>query len=82
MIGQGIGLRWLIPLALDVLDVDPHAGGDFFPGDLLSNVLRAPKTSWEYDSESRGRVQRILDRLGDRPKELSDAIAVFRASTV
>lgn len=82
MIGQGIGLRWLIPLALDVLEVEPLAEGDFFRGDLLSNVLRAPKTSWEYGSELRRRVQRIVDRLGDPPKELSGAITVFRANTV
>lgn len=40
MIGQGIGLRWLVPLALEVLEKDPLAAGDFYSGDLLAAVLR------------------------------------------
>lgn len=41
MIGQQIGLKYLIPLAIERLRVDPLAEGDFFRGDLLQNVLRA-----------------------------------------
>ena len=38
MIGQQIGLDYLIPLALEVLTFDLFAAGDFFDGDLLKNV--------------------------------------------
>ncbi len=41
MIGQQIGLEYLIPLAIERLRDDPLAEGDFCPGDLLQNVLRA-----------------------------------------
>jgi contact-dependent growth inhibition (CDI) system CdiI-like immunity protein len=40
MIGQQIGLQWLIPLALDVLEREPLTEGDFYPGDLLASILR------------------------------------------
>ena len=39
MIGQQIGLNYLIPLALETLTEDLYAEGDFFEGDLLKNVL-------------------------------------------
>jgi hypothetical protein len=39
MIGQGFGLPYLIPLAIEKLKEDIFAEGDLYPGDLLSNVL-------------------------------------------
>jgi hypothetical protein len=46
MIGQGISLEVLIPQALEVLKQDPFAEGDYFPGDLLNNVLQVDASSW------------------------------------
>ncbi|CAN5524523.1 hypothetical protein BH09BAC4_BH09BAC4_42620 [soil metagenome] len=46
MIGQGICLDWLMPLALDKLKDNIFAEGDFYPGDLLVNVLGIDKTYW------------------------------------
>lgn len=42
LIGQGIGLSFLVPRALKVLNDDPLACGMHYPGDLLASVLRAP----------------------------------------
>jgi len=39
MIGQKIGLEHLLPLAIAVLEREPLAEGDFYPGDLLTNVI-------------------------------------------
>src|SRR5258708_12391384 len=39
MIGQNIGLEYLVPLAIERLQRDPFAAGDFYPVDLLVNVL-------------------------------------------
>ena len=75
-------LPWLMPLALGILEVDPVSEGDCYPGDLLASVLRAQRTFWEYDPELRGRVQRILEGLDELPKQLNDAIALFRTNTV
>lgn len=49
MIGQGIGLTYLIPLALEVLTKDLFAEGDFFEGDLLKNVLRIDTVFWDMN---------------------------------
>ena len=35
LIGQRVGLRYLIPLALEVLSRDPFIDASYFPGDLL-----------------------------------------------
>ena len=40
MIGQNIGLKYLVPRALEVLRKNPLAAGDFYEGDLLSAVIR------------------------------------------
>ncbi len=40
MIGQEIGLPYLLPMALEALVADPLVEGDYFPGDLLLTVLR------------------------------------------
>jgi hypothetical protein len=40
MIGQNIGLPYLIPHAISVLKNEPLAEGDYYPGDLLENVVR------------------------------------------
>jgi len=46
MLGQQIGVRHLLPLALRALSADPLAEGDFFPGDLLVVVSRLPADAW------------------------------------
>jgi hypothetical protein len=46
MVGQHIGLTWLIPLALDKLKVDILAEGDFYEGDLLVSVLKTSPSYW------------------------------------
>ena len=46
MIGQQIGLPYLIPLALELLRDDPFTAGDLYDGDLLATVLRADSRFW------------------------------------
>ena len=72
LIGQGIGLRWLVPLALAALEEDPLVEADYYPGDLLLNVLRADVRA--SGDESRRRVEACLvaaaARLGDEDAAL------------
>src|SRR5262245_5178085 len=37
VIGQKIGLPWLVPLALNHLEKHPFAAGDYYRGDLLKH---------------------------------------------
>ena len=46
MIEQNCSLRYLIPLAIEHLQVDIFVEGDYYPGDLLNNVLSVDKGFW------------------------------------
>lgn len=46
MIGQEIGLNFLIPLALETLTNELFAEGDYYEGDLLKNVLEINTEFW------------------------------------
>jgi hypothetical protein len=81
LIGQGIGLPWLVPLALETLEVDPLAEGDCYPGDLLASVLGVPAEFWLHEWKWRDRIRAILDTLGRVPGELTEAVAAFRQRT-
>jgi hypothetical protein len=61
MIGQNIGLPWLLPLAIDRLEEDPWASGAHYPGDLLTMTVRA-KFSWITQPDLRERLRAVIAR--------------------
>lgn len=78
MIGQGIGLPHLLPLALDVLEQDPWAEGDYYPGDLLAGVLRVERDFWEQAPQVWARLRSLVARLEDISQDMQESIAAFR----
>jgi len=52
MIGQDIGLNFLIPLALEELKQNILAEGDFYEGDLLKSVLTSEIDYWKREKEN------------------------------
>ncbi len=46
MIGQQIGLLYLIPLAIETLELDIFAEGHLYYGDLLESVLKVNHDFW------------------------------------
>lgn len=46
MIGQNIGLQYLIPQAFNLLENNVLIEGDYYEGDLLASVLMAPSDFW------------------------------------
>ncbi|MFF5079446.1 contact-dependent growth inhibition system immunity protein [Actinoplanes sp. NPDC000266] len=81
LIGQKEGLETLVPLALDELERDPLAEGDFYPGDLLAAVVRAPHSYWERHTDQAARlraVARAVD-LEELDEATRNAIGAFRA---
>jgi len=62
MIGQQIGLPYLIPLALELLRKDPFTAGDFYQGDLLAAVLRADSSFWVASPALRAEAGRIAQQ--------------------
>jgi CDI immunity proteins len=59
MIGQNIGLQYLVPLAIEQLRRHPLAQGDFYPGDLLKMVLGADAKFWQNHPEWHKEVEEI-----------------------
>lgn len=47
MIGQEIGIHFLMPLAIETLTKDLFAEGDLYEGDLLKAVLEIESTFWD-----------------------------------
>ncbi|MFG1775829.1 contact-dependent growth inhibition system immunity protein [Micromonospora sp. NPDC049051] len=90
MLGQQIGVSALLPLAVEVLLRDPLAEGDYYPGDLLINVLRLPDAAWSNLRAERKRLAATLTQLmanapfstpdlrpRDPNRQLRDAMARF-----
>ena len=61
VIGQHIGLPWLVPIALEHLEKDAFVSGDFYPGDLLKNVATIPKDFWASRRDLRDRAKRVVE---------------------
>jgi hypothetical protein len=62
MIGQNIGLPHLMPIAVNVLNKQPLAEGDFYPGDLLANVVRADPEFFASNAAIANQVAAICER--------------------
>jgi hypothetical protein len=69
MIGQKIGLPYLVPLAVAILEREPLVEGNYYPGDLLANVIGA--VEWlQSNPEWLARVIRVTERaLADLEEE-------------
>jgi hypothetical protein len=74
MIGQEFGLSYLIPLALEYLKKDIFIEGDFFPGDLLKNVLTINITFWKENKN-------LWIELNDLIKERKDDLISYKIPT-
>ena len=77
MIGQSIGLEFLIPLAIEVLEQNPFAEGDYYPGDLLSMVMQVEPNFWRTHQDLYWSVSEIVAGLSTIMKNLTDAIHRF-----
>jgi len=80
MIGQGIGLPHLVPRALNLLEREPLAEGDCYPGDLLISLVR-PSLLVATLPGALGRltvvVKQALLLIGDENEELRRELRDF-----
>jgi hypothetical protein len=84
LIGQGFSLTWLLPLAVELLEREPLIEGDYFPGDLLLNVLRVEERFWEERADLEGRLTVLCRRfsavphgLNEVPEEVGEALKAY-----
>jgi hypothetical protein len=78
MIGQNISLEYLVPLAIERLQHDPFAAGDFYPGDLLGSVLKVKFSFWKQRPDLRQAVEAIVALIPDFPDILDKELSVFQ----
>lgn len=67
MIGQEIGLDYLIPFAIEKLSIDLFAEGDMYEGDLLKSVLNIDTDFWKSNKIY---WQQINELISPRREEL------------
>jgi hypothetical protein len=74
MLGQQVGVSVLLPLAVDALVRNPLAEGEYYPGDLLSAVLRLPRAAWSDLGSERQRLAAVLAALVTSPDRVDDEV--------
>ncbi|MGX1488242.1 hypothetical protein RKD41_000501 [Streptomyces tendae] len=79
LIGQDVGLAYLLPLAMEVLRDTPLAEGDMYEGDLLAAVLTRSAEVWRDFPELRCEVREIVSELADVPPALKREVEEFLA---
>lgn len=62
MISQNIGLKYLIPLALETLKENILAEGDFYEGDLLKSVLTSDREFWNKETDLFNELELIISK--------------------
>lgn len=65
LLSQQVGVEVLIPRTLRLLAADPLLEGDYYPGDVLVALMKAPAEYWSAHPDQLGKVNEILERVGD-----------------
>lgn len=79
LIRQSIGLDYVVPLALEKLEVNPLLKSKRTEGDLLSAVLCADALVWKRNPEYRKRVTQLWSKVSVRlvVKQTPEVRALF-----
>jgi hypothetical protein len=71
MIGQNIGLLYLIPIAIERLEMNPLSQGDYYAGDLLEVVLKSQPEFWRQNPVLKKKIEDIvLNTINDLQSKL------------
>ena len=79
MIGQQIGLSYLVPLAIEKLKEDILSEGDYYPGDLLKSVLNIEIDFWKENKPLWGMIDSIVELNKQEIEEASISIELFKS---
>ena len=60
LIGQKIGLKYLLPAAVDILKNEPLIDVTYFEGDFLLTLLRLEISDWAYNQNELKEFIRII----------------------
>ncbi|MDQ1009871.1 hypothetical protein QFZ82_004356 [Streptomyces sp. V4I23] len=83
MIGQEVGLPWLMPVALEILSetAPAQAGGGFYDEELLSAVLTRSSEVWRTSPQWAEEVSGILHQLVDLSPYIQSDVKEFLDNT-
>lgn len=62
LISQNIGVNFILPISLEILESNILAEGDYYPGDLLKSVLSISKQYWFQNPEWKAQLIAILKK--------------------
>ncbi|MGV6808568.1 MAG: contact-dependent growth inhibition system immunity protein [bacterium] len=63
LIGQGIGLAYIIPLALDTLENQLLVSGDMYEGDLLCSLSSVGGQFWDLNTDLKDRAFDLIHSI-------------------
>ena len=69
LVGQNVGLKYLIPIALDILQADLFIDAELYDGDLLQNVINVNNGFWDDNKELKQKFNDLLQSYSDEDKE-------------
>jgi contact-dependent growth inhibition (CDI) system CdiI-like immunity protein len=81
-ISRQLALSRLVPIAIDVLEENPLAEGDCYPGDLLEAVLGVDKQYWRVNRDQWEAVREIVESFRFTEMKLSDPLSAFQTIAV
>ena len=73
-VGQKVGFPFTLELAIDRLRADPLVEGDYYPGDLLTALVRLEETEWEGRNDLTSELTVLFRQALKRPNEETEAL--------
>ena len=77
LIGQQIGLKYLLDLAVEKLTADILAEGDYYPGDLLQSVLLIDPKYWLDNKTQWTAINKLIEQNKDIIQEIKTKTETF-----
>lgn len=78
LIGQGIALHWLVPIAVDLVVEEPLTSGDLLAGDLFSALLGVQESYWASDPSSWLALHGVAEQIANTGELARDWLARTR----
>lgn len=75
MIGQNIGIEYLVPVAIEHLEKNPLASGDLFDGDLLHTIVKLDASFWEMNPIVRNKLRQIIVSANEKLSQVDETTA-------
>lgn len=80
MIGQQVGLEYLVPFAIEKLQNDLFAEGDLYPGDLLSSVLKINPAFWNQNQNFQLQLRNMIENRKSEIINNQISLTLFESS--